>query len=163
MEILCYCRHGYININIKPFCVLKAFTCCQHWASVSMKWCVRDLQGNKFPNILEPITADKICQISHHCHVRFWLRDLYFWKSVLLWLLKQTPARQQIIHTDHGIGGMLLTQLISPLLIRQTLILRPLNSSIMYKMTEVGLQSEEGVPRDKDWKRNRLQRVNLGA
>lgn len=56
-----------------------------------------------------------------------------------------------------------MTQLISPLLIRQTLILRPLNSSIMYKMTEVGLQSEEGVPRDKDWKRNRLQRVNLGA
>lgn len=53
-----------------------------------------------------------------------------------------------------------MTQLISPLLIRQAQILRPLSSSIMNRMTEVGLQSEEGVPWDKDWKRNRLQRVN---
>lgn len=62
-----------------------------------------------------------------------------------------------------GLVALLLTQLISPLLIRRAQILRPLSSSIMSRVTEVCLQSEEGVPRDKDWKRNRLQRVNLGA
>lgn len=56
-----------------------------------------------------------------------------------------------------------MTQLICSLLIRQAPILRPLSSSIMNRMTEVGLHSEEGVPRDKEWKRNRLQRVNYGA
>lgn len=50
------------------------------------------------------------------------------------------------VHRDHCLGGMLLTRLISPLLIRQAQILRPLSSSIMSRMTEVGLQSEEGVP-----------------
>lgn len=51
-----------------------------------------------------------------------------------------------VIHRDHCLGGMLLTRLISPLLIRQAHILRSLSSSIMSRMTEVGLQSEEGVP-----------------
>lgn len=46
-------------------------------------------------------------------------------------VLKNTTAGQRIIHTDHGIGGMLLTQQISPLLIRQAPILRPLSSTIM--------------------------------
>lgn len=92
--------------------------------------------------------------------VRSWLRDQCLKKSFIQWLLRQTPAGQQIIHTDHGIGGVLSTELISPLLIRRALILRPLSSSIMNRMTEVGLQSEAGVPRDKDWKRNRLQSVN---
>ena len=33
----------------------------------------------------------------------------------------------------------------------------------MSRVTEVGLHSEEGVTRDNDWRRNRLQRVNYGA
>lgn len=43
------------------------------------------------------------------------------------------------------VAGLPLTRLISPLLIARAVILRPLRSSIMGRVTEVSLQSEEGV------------------
>lgn len=143
-----------LQFSIWPYCICKHLS--KHQSSVSLH--LYFIENGK--EILMNIRTNPVCrqllftgwQNSHCCNVRSWLRDQ--------WPLKQTPAGQQIIHTDHGIGGLLLTQQIGSLLIRQAQILRPLSSSIMKRMTEVGLHSEEGVPRDKDWKRNRLQRVN---
>lgn len=60
------------------------------------------------------------------------------------------------------VAGLPLTRLISPLLIARAVILRPLRSSIMGRVTEVSLQSEEGVAQDKDWKRHSFTESNRG-
>lgn len=65
--------------------------------------------------------------------------------SLMQCLLKQTSTGQQIIHSDHGIGGMLLTESITHQTGSDS---QASSSSIMSKITAVDLQSEEGVPWD---------------
>lgn len=56
-----------------------------------------------------------------------------------------------------------MTQLISPLLIRQAVILRPLSSPIMSRVTEVGVQSEEGVPQRQGLEEEQASESKLGC